>query len=328
MRTPAEFDRAHIPGAINLPLFSNDERAVIGTLYKQVGSAEAIKKGLELTGPKMRSIVETTERYAEGRGVAVHCWRGGKRSESVAWLLGLYGLDVIVLDGGYKRYRNHVLEQFKSVKHQILVLGGRTGTRKTDLLHKMRELGEQVLDLEGLANHKGSAFGWIGENPQPYSEHFENMLYHALDSMDLSKPVWIENESRAIGKVRIPDDFWAFMKRAPLINIEIPHEKRLDHLTALYASGDNKDALIEAFTRITKRLGGQNVKLALEALNESNYRAAADIALRYYDKTYDYNLSVNRAPQIVRVQLDMEDLEEDAKAILKVAESLNTVEQE
>ena len=187
VRSPAEFKRAHIPGAVALPLFSDEERKQVGTTYKQVSREAAIKIGLDFFGPKMRRMVEEVEallksssspigdRTSNNKTVLVHCWRGGMRSAGVAWLLDLYGFKVYTLAGGYKAYRNHVLD-ILSAPHNFQVLGGYTGSGKTFLLHHLRKLGENVIDLETLASHRGSAFGAIGQPEQPAQEMFENLL--------------------------------------------------------------------------------------------------------------------------------------------------------
>ena len=184
VRTPAEFAQGHVPGAQNLPLFSDEERAEVGTLYKQVNPERAFLRGLDLAGAKMSWYVREAMRLAPNRKVAVHCWRGGQRSGSLATLLSFAGFDVQVVQGGYKAYRTHVLEQFALRKSKFVVLGGKTGSGKTEILKQLASLGEQVIDLEALANHKGSAFGALGEEPQPRVEQFENNLFAILKKMD------------------------------------------------------------------------------------------------------------------------------------------------
>ena len=189
VRSPGEFADGHIPGALNVPLFTNDERALVGTSYKEKGPDKALLLGLDIVGPKMSQIASDGKRYAgPGGTVAIHCWRGGKRSGSVGWLLSTAGLDVQLLEGGYKAYRSVVLQFFEKCPIEFIVVGGRTGSRKTAVLHELQRRGEQVVDLEGLANHKGSAFGWINESPQPTTQQFENNLYDLLSSFDPDRP--------------------------------------------------------------------------------------------------------------------------------------------
>jgi tRNA 2-selenouridine synthase len=181
VRSPAEFARAHIPNAHSLPLFNDEERAKVGTMYKQMSPEAALLKGLEIVGPKMSGFVKKAIKWSPDRKVIVHCWRGGKRSGSVAWLLKFAGFDVLTIEGGYKNYRQTVLQSFDNqLLKNMIILGGKTGSGKTYILKELEKRGEQIIDLEGLANHKGSAFGWIGENQQPTTEHFENLLHDAL----------------------------------------------------------------------------------------------------------------------------------------------------
>ncbi|MDX1942398.1 MAG: tRNA 2-selenouridine(34) synthase MnmH [Saprospiraceae bacterium] len=289
VRTPAEFAQGHIPGAVNLPLFSDEERAVVGTIYKQQSPELALLKGLEFAGSKMRWYVEEAQRLAENQAVAVHCWRGGKRSESMGWLLGQAGFDVMIVKGGYKNYRNYIHTYLAEQKAPFIILGGYTGSGKTEILHELIKLNEQVLDLEAIAHHKGSAFGALGETEQPTVEQFENDLFEAYYKLNKTRRIWIEDESKAIGRVYIPDGFWQQMTHAPHIKLEIPLQERIQHLVDIYANYP-KAYLVESFTKIKKRLGGLHLNQALEALEQNDFAEAARIALIYYDKTYEHCL--------------------------------------
>ena len=311
VRSPGEYAKGHIPGAINLPLFSNIERAIVGTKYKQESLESAMVEGLRIVGPKMANLYTEAERLAPDRNVLIHCWRGGKRSQSMAWLLDLMGFDVYVLKGGYKAYRRYVHTQLPCSGFRFIILGGKTGCGKTAILHALKRQGQQIIDLEALAHHKGSAFGWIGENNQPTVEQFENNLYAAVQALDPAKPVWIENESQSVGQVYIPDMFWDKMKVSPLVNIEMPLEERLNWLIHTYATTSKEDLLL-SFQKIKKRIGGKNLKDAEHAIQNGNLKDAAAIALHYYDKTYEYNLNKNKAPEITMLQFDK--LEPDAIA--------------
>lgn len=297
VRTPAEFTQGHIPKAKNLALFSNEERAVVGTIYKQESPKAALLQGLEYVGPKMRPLIEQVEASTDSKTVAVHCWRGGKRSGSVGWLLGMGGFEVNTIAGGYKAYRNHILQQFHGLDLNLIILGGKTGAGKTKILKALAQKGAQVIDLENLAHHKGSAFGFIGEAPSPSVEQFENNLFHTLSSLDLTKRIWVENESRRIGNVLIPQGFWNQMQAANLINIELPFEVRLAVSLENYSTKETKE-LQKAFHNIRKRLGGQNLQKALSFLEAGDLKAAASIALKYYDKQYQYMLDKNESPCI------------------------------
>jgi len=307
VRSPGEFARGHIPGAQSMPLFSDAERAVVGTLYKQTGRDAAVLEGLRIVGPKMAGIVEQARALAPDGRIAVHCWRGGERSGSVAWLLDKAGFhEVTTLKGGYKAFRNHVLGSFSNVP-ELLVLGGYTGTGKTETLHHLKELDLQVIDLEMLARHKGSSFGALGEEPQPTQEHFENMLWHALRTVDRRRPLWVEDESHMIGRNKLPDTFYAALRKAPLLFAEMPLEERVERLVEDYGSYP-AELLGEAVQRIAKRIGPQHAKAALEALAHGDLHSVARIALSYYDKTYAHGLSQRDATSVVTLPASATDL--------------------
>lgn len=306
VRSPGEYAQGHVPGAIPFPLFSDAERATVGTIYKQQSRQLALEKGLELVGPKLADFVRDARALAVADKIAVHCWRGGQRSGSMAWLLRQGGLDVLTLEGGYKAYRHWVLTELAERQYSLIVIGGRTGTGKTKILHALRQMGEQIIDLEGLACHKGSAFGFIGESAQPTVEQFENDLHDALRSLDANRRIWVENESHSIGRIYIPDGFWQQMKVAPLLNVHIPHAARLHHLLTDYVGHDKAD-LETAFLKLDRKLGGQHLKTALEALQRDDFAAAAEVALRYYDKTYQHGLDTGHWTVIRQLDFDHGD---------------------
>src|SRR5436190_8845258 len=262
VRSPAEYAHAHIPGAYNLSLFSDEERKIVGTAYKPQSREAAIKIGLDFFGPKMRKMVEEVEELIGNsqsaidngansnrrdhlpiaNGLLIYCWRGGMRSAGVAWLLDLYGFKVFSLIGGYKKFRNHVLEMFK-LPFQFKILGGYTGSGKTEMLNTLKDQGELIIDLEEIARHKGSAFGKIGCE-QPSQEMFENILAQELrhkwsigpnsDREQLAEndreyspltidhsPIWLEDESQRIGDINIPHDLWKTIRQAPVYFFDI-----------------------------------------------------------------------------------------------------------
>lgn len=289
VRSPAEYAHARIPGAINLPLFTDEERAVVGTAYKQESREVAIKLGLDYFGPKMRKMVEDVESICKKhhleKTIIIHCWRGGMRSGAVAWLLDLYGFKVYVINGGYKAFRKWGLEQFGKI-NDIKVIGGYTGSGKTFLLHELEKQGEVVINLEGLASHKGSAFGNIGLPDQPSQEMFENMLAIELyQKTTFKKPIWVEDESQRIGAINVPNGFYQKMSTAPSFFLEIPFEERLDFIVQEYGVHD-KQKLIDTILRIQKRLGGLETKNAVNYMNEDNIRESFRILLKYYDRFY------------------------------------------
>lgn len=316
VRSPGEYGHAHIPGAYNLPLFTDEERHIVGTLYKKESREAAIKKGLEFFGVKMRGMVEATEtlldEHARGRTtqriVLVHCWRGGMRSAGVAWLLDLYGFKVYTLVGGYKSYREWVRARFEE-NYSFVVVGGYTGSGKTMVLKELKRLGKLVIDLEKLAGHKGSAFGALGEAQQPSQESFENLLAAELNALredgqdanhgpeQESSLVYIEDESQRIGTVNLPSELWKNMRTAPLYFVEVPFEQRLGFIVDEYGKFPVDD-LIEAILRIQKRLGGLETKNAIAHLVDNNVKESFRILLKYYDKCY-YKSMVNRGPHAI-----------------------------
>ncbi|MBO0359924.1 tRNA 2-selenouridine(34) synthase MnmH [Hymenobacter sp. BT186] len=318
VRAPIEYAQGHIPGALSLPLFTDEERARIGTTYKQVSQDKAVLLGLDLFGPKMSEMVRAAGKLAPGKEVRLHCWRGGMRSGTVQWLLELAGFKVHLLNKGYKDYRHWALAQFAEPR-PLLVLGGLTGSGKTDVLHELARRQEPLLDLEGLAHHKGSAFGSIGLPPQPTQEQFENNLAAALGQLPVRNPVWVEDESRTIGGIHIPTPLFEQMSTAPLVVLEIPREVRVRKLAAEYGRED-AGALATSILRIRKRLGGLATKEALAAIAEDDMEKMVSLVLDYYDKTYSHGLEGRHA---LRVPSDTCDAAVNANLVLRAARQAN-----
>jgi len=322
VRSPGEYMHAHITAAHSLPLFTDEERKQVGTAYKQQSREAAIKIGLDYFGVKMRKMVEEVEgivsdfsfsvsRFSlenaensknpngqpETRNVLVHCWRGGMRSAAVAWLLDMYGFKVYLLVGGYKAYRKWVRDQFEK-EYNFNIVGGYTGSGKTLLLHELQNQHKAIIDLEMLANHKGSAFGAMGK--QPMQEMFENLLAESLlvagcslagengsatNNGQQTTAIYIEDESQRIGNLQIPMPLWNTMRKSPVFFMDIPFEQRLNYITEEYGK-QSKQSLQDAIMRIQKRLGGLETKNALQFLEEDNYKECFRILLSYYDKCY------------------------------------------
>ena len=299
VRTPAEFDQGHIPQAHNLPIFTNEERVQVGTTYKQIGREEAILLGFEFTGPKWGTFIKQALVFAPEKKIALHCWRGGMRSGAMAWALTLYGFEVYLLNGGYKSYRRWAIEQF-SQAFNLLILGGMTGSGKTQILHAIKNSGEQMIDLEDLAQHQGSSYGSMGTLIQPSQEQFENNLAYQLSKIDINKPLWLEDESRTVGKCSIPNPLWDQMRNAPVIKLNIPLEERIRFLTQEYGKL-NPNFLIECTQRIGKRLGPEQTRDAVLAINENRMSDFIRLVLVYYDKTYTTGQSMREKPSIYEV---------------------------
>lgn len=323
VRSPGEFAKGHVPGAVSLPLFTDEERASVGTLYKQEGRDAAVLEGLRRVGPRLADMVEKARSLAPDGRIAVHCWRGGERSASVAWLLEKAGFaEVRTLKGGYKAYRNHVLSSM-AVPYELRILGGYTGTGKTELLRHLKDMGQQVIDLEALACHKGSSFGALGEKAQPSTEHFENLLWSELRKCDATGTIWLEDESQMIGRVKIPDAFFAQMRQAPCFFADMPKEERADRLVKDYGRYP-KDELAEAIGRIEKRIGPQHCKTALEALDNGDLHTVAMITLSYYDKTYAHGSAKRDPGRVVRMSVSATDMADIARKAIQAHEHQGT----
>jgi tRNA 2-selenouridine synthase len=298
VRSPGEYQHACIPGAYSLPLFNDEERKVVGTSYKQESREKAIKIGVDYFGLKMRKMIEQVEEWLKEqktKTVIVHCWRGGMRSAGVAWLLDLYGFKVYTVVGGYKAFRRWVLEQHQQ-DHNLYVLGGYTGSGKTEVLQYLQKHGEKIIDLEGLAHHKGSAFGALGQPVQPSQEMFENLFSYQLYKQGREgKKIWIEDESQRIGHVNIPQSLWASIRTKPVHFIDVPFENRLEYISKHYGK-HNRGDLAAAILRIQKRLGGLETKTSLSFLAEDNIKECFRILLKYYDKQYSKSLAQRPQP--------------------------------
>lgn len=326
VRSPGEFTQAHIPNAISFPLFNNQERSIVGTAYKQESRENAIKIGLKYFGPKMVEMVEAVEKIVDENTrkqnttnaitpkIVVHCWRGGMRSAGVAWLLDLYGFNVSTIVGGYKSYRHWVIQQFDKLYH-FKVIGGYTGSGKTEILQALKQANEVIIDLEALAQHKGSAFGNLEDKVQPSQEMFENTLANALYAAN-DQTIWLEDESQRIGNVTLPNTIYLKKQAAMVYYIDIPFEERLQHLVTTYGKF-KKDQIVTAIMRIKKRLGGLETKTAINYLLEDDIEHCFAVLLRYYDKYYLKGLTqIDR--QIHKISYDTVNAASHAANILSI----------
>jgi len=320
-RSEGEFAQSHIPGSFNIPILNDSERIVVGTLYKERGSEEATIKGFELVGPRFHLILKEVLKKFPEKKILVYCWRGGMRSQILSWLLTMIGFEVYRLKGGYKTYRTYSFDLVRR-DWKLLVLGGKTGTGKTRLLQKLQESGEQIIDLEGLANHKGSSFGSIGQAPQPTVEQFENIFAEALRKQEANKPIWVENESRKIGRLILPDRFYHQMLAAPLMDILKSEQERIDLIAEEYAVLP-ADELILAVLRLKKRLGGLRTSQAIEAIVEGNHAEWISNMLIYYDKAYTFDLDKHAAGKTIQLDLCEIDPDTSIKKLLEAKTQLH-----
>jgi tRNA 2-selenouridine synthase len=317
VRSPSEYRSGHIPGAVNIPLFDDREREAVGTIYKKKGRLPAILEGLKNSGPALQTKLEHALKIAKNQQLLIHCWRGGMRSEAMAWLFSLGDIEVKVLEGGYKSYRRHILGSLDE-KRKIIVLGGMTGIGKTHIIRHLRLLGQQVIDLENLANHKGSAFGALGQQAQPSSEHFANILYTFLNKLNRNLPLWVEDESRSIGSVFVPDGFYLNMQDAPSIVLVMDIKIRLPRLMNEY-SAFPKEFLKASVLKISRRLGGEMTSEVIEAIEKEEFSKAIEFVLHYYDKAYMFGLNKKKRSNIIYVNTDTDDIEANALKVLDAA---------
>ncbi len=315
VRSPGEFAKGHMPGANSIPLFSNEERAKVGTAYTRQSKEIAMNIGLKFVRPKLQSFIDESRAIATNGSVIVHCWRGGMRSASFAQHLIDHGFsEVYLIEGGYKVFRNHVLSFFEQ-PFKLNVLGGFTGSGKTKILEFIKDANHQVVDLEAIAHHRGSAFGGISMGAQPTVEQFEINLFEEMRHLEFNKPIWLEDESHHIGSVFIPHVLFKQMEVSWVYFLNIPREDRAKFLVEEYGNLD-KHELAYSIERIKKRLGFDRVRQALEYLDKNDFYNVAIITLNYYDKFYLRGLSRRNPERIKELRFETIDHEEIAKFLL------------
>lgn len=291
VRSPGEFAEDHLPGAINLPVLDDEERARVGTIYKQVSSFDARKQGAALVSANIgRHLAGAlADKPGEFRPL-IYCWRGGMRSNSMALVLASIGWRVSLLDGGYRRWRRAVTAglEVEASPLPIVLIDGQTGVAKTALLHALAERGGQVIDLEGLAHHRGSVFGGLPNLPQPSQKAFETRIWDPLRRMDLSKPIYVEAESSLVGKRRVPPRLWTAMKSAPRIEIKAPTAERARYLVTAYPDMLQEAARLEtAIDRLAGRHAADQIARWRDQAAARDYRALAEsLVIEHYDPAY------------------------------------------
>lgn len=307
VRTPLEFADDHIPGAMNVPLLSDEERVEIGTLYKQTGPYEARRRGLELTAHRFPAMVAEIADAAAGRPILVYCWRGGLRSKTVTSILDLTGHRAVQLQGGYRAFRNHVAAFFTPYvpSGPLVVLHGMTGIGKTTFLLGLRTDIWRVIDLEGLACHRGSAFGELGLTQDLTQKRFETLLWNALRQVPPGMPIILEGESRRIGKISLPGNLYEVMREGTLVWGHASLETRVARLIDEYGRPDFKEGMGAALDRIRKRLGGDKYAEIAGYLERWELEPfMAELMTSYYDRLYyktrdwqeDFTLSLEDFP--------------------------------
>jgi tRNA 2-selenouridine synthase len=316
VRSPIEFAHASFPGAISFPLMNNEERAIIGTTFKQEGRSAAVLKGYEIIGPKFSAYLKEAISMFPDKKVVMYCWRGGLRSNIMSFLFETADIKVFLLKGGYKAYRNKTFELLEQPL-PIWVLGGMTGSGKTKILKELSLIGETIIDLEALACHRGSAFGGLGEAPQPGYEQFENLLALEIYKATGSNRVWVENESRMIGKVKIPDAFYSQMRTAQVIEVILPEEERIQEIKNNYCSFP-VDTLLECTLKLKKKLGDLRTRQATDALISGNFEDWIKILLVYYDENYLYSSSLRFADTVTDLSFEKLEPKSIAKRMIQL----------
>lgn len=319
VRSPSEFQAGHVPGAISMPLFTDQERALVGTCYKTAGPASAFDLGLSFVGPRLEQMVRRTRALTDSGPVNIMCWRGGQRSSSVAWLLRAGGIEATPFAGGYKAFRAAMRSVFER-SWTLQLLGGQTGCGKTELLYEIRDQGEQILDLEAAAHHRGSAFGQVNQPPAPTQEHFENRLGWALANLDPGCPVWVEDESRMLGSCKIPDAFYEQMLEAPLWTITRSRQERIDRLLRIYAPAGLSE-LGSCTWKLHKKLGRELTHQIIQFIQQGELNLAIAALLPYYDKGYLFCMKKRRGP-VVPLATEALPFDRLAEALLGAAQQV------
>jgi tRNA 2-selenouridine synthase len=321
VRSPSEYEEMTIPGSINIPVFNDEERAEVGTLYKQVNPEIAKERGLEIFAAKLPKFIKTFQQ-TEGEKV-VFCWRGGMRSKTAATMLDLMGMKTMKLQGGVRTYRQWVLEKLGNLElsGKSFVLNGGTGTGKTAILHRLKDKGLPVLDLEGMAGHRGSVFGHIGTSPNNQKK-FDSLLVQKILSMQDSPFVLFEAESKRIGKVMVPDYLLKKKEQGTHIILKMPMEQRVKHILEEYKLQEHHEEFLAAFERIRKHIHTPIAAEIREYIEAHDYENTLALLLEhYYDPKYKH--SAKQYPEDQKLILEVNDIEEAVEAILEILPQLS-----
>jgi len=326
-RTEDEFALDHLPGAQNWPSLNNAERIVIGTMYKQEGPFEAKKKGAGLVAANISKHIENhVLNLPKDWQPLVYCWRGGKRSGSLALILGQIGFKVSIIEGGYKAFRSAMVDAIPPLAESLSwrVICGPTGSGKTRLLHCLKEQGAQVLDLEGLANHRSSVLGIIPGQAQPSQKHFDTLLWDALRNMDPTKPVYVESESRKVGNLAVPESLILSMRASPCYQLELSDEERVKLLLEDYDFFVKDPALFSKRLDALVAIRGKQVVEDWQALIAAGSMedVVRDLLKLHYDPTYFASmkrnfLQIDKAQVVLAKSRSLESLSSVAKLVMQ-----------
>ncbi len=321
VRTPAEFAETTIPGAVNVPIFSNDERIEVGTVFQQQGKRDARKLGVRLVAPNIPRLMDRVEELRVGHPgpVIVFCWRGGMRSLAMTSFMNLAGIPARQLLGGHKGFRRKVLDYFEQQQWPpVFVLRGLTGTGKTRVLQQLDEMGYPVVDLEGLANHRGSAFGALGLEPQPSQKKFEALLWARLEELKESPYLVTEGESLHIGRIMVPKAFHQAMQTQTSLWMTASLDVRTQIILEDYPALDQlKEQFEKPINALKERLGGKVVTEFLNLLNSGQWdKLVRELMVRYYDPLYMHTLPERR------VEIELKTVEAATKEVASALDKL------
>jgi len=289
VRSPGEYSESHIPGSFNLPLLDDADRAKVGKTYKDLGQEAAIALGYQLVNPLREAMLSKANTFSQDKTISLYCARGGLRSAKMAAFLSENGFQVYVLKGGYKSYRRHILAEISQFTN-IVIVAGHTGCGKTEVLQEMEKLGAQVLDLESLAHHKGSAFGGLGHPEQPSTSQFQNRIFEVLRRFSPALPLWVENESVKIGRVCIPEELWENMCNAGGYELVLPVDERVKFILEGYGKFDT-ESLVMCIRNLARRLGDEDMRRLCQMTAERDLEPVVRRLIAYYDKSYDHHVS-------------------------------------
>ena len=317
VRTPAEFAEDHIPGAVNCPVLSNEERVTVGTLYKQVSPFEARKVGAALIAKNIAHHLQTRFRdYPNSWRPLINCWRGGQRSGAMSIILAQVGWAAHKLEGGYKAYRRDVLEKLDALPQSLTfkVICGPTGSGKSRLLAALQDAGQQVLDLEMLAKHRGSVLGRLPEQAQPSQKFFDSVLLQTLQAFDPARPAYVEAESNKIGLITLPPALIAAMHASPCLLVETPLDTRVAGLLEDYRHyTENPETFIEHLKPLYRFHGAKQLEHWSSMIHAGDFATmVAELLTLHYDPSYFRATSKHYVNLDKAQRVPLEDLSEDA----------------